>query len=96
MRKQDQDEESTVSISDSKEAFVTSLKVFIKGEFQKVNADLKDIRRNWGALDLHLTSIEGKLNGLESCVGQLQGDILAVNCKFGVARKKIFDSRNHS
>lgn len=73
--KQDEGEESPLQTPDNQEAFVTSLKAFIKGEFQKVNAELKDIRRNLGTLDLCLTSTEGKLNGLETCIGQLKGHL---------------------
>lgn len=88
LRKQDEDEQSTQLISDNERTFVTRLKVFIKGEFQKVNIELNDIRQNLGTLDLCLTSIDGKLNGLETCFGQLQRDLLAVNRKVDIIEKK--------
>lgn len=86
--KQDKEEEQPSHASDTEETFLTSLKVFIKGEFQKVNVELKDIRRNLGSLELCLTSIEGKLNCLETCIGQFQGDLLEVTRKVDMIEKK--------
>lgn len=46
--KQDDSEESPPRTSDSEEAFITSLKDFIKGEFPKVRIEVKDIDEIWG------------------------------------------------
>lgn len=52
---------------------LNELKDFLKGEFQKVIMELKDIRQNINNLDIRLSSIAGKLNGIEVSVGKLQG-----------------------
>lgn len=55
LHKQDGSGDSPPWTSDSEESFITSLNNFIKGEFQKVNVELKDIRRNLGIYTSHLS-----------------------------------------
>lgn len=86
--KQDTGDETPLQNSDNEELYMSDL----KGEFIKVNSELKEIRQKFRDLDFRLPSIEGKLTGIETSVGQLQGEVSVVKLRVALTEKKLEDT----
>lgn len=57
----------------------------------KLNSELKVIRQQKVKYEIRLAPIEGKLNGLESSMGHLQGDVLTAKHKISSIEESLTD-----
>lgn len=92
MLRQNTGDEVTRQNSDGEKPSMEDLKGVLRGEFDRVKSELKEIEQNFRDLDFRLLSTEGTLSGLEIAVRQLQGEASIAKLRIASIEESVGDT----